>query len=261
MLAKAACREDWETIHGSLRLHEISRFFVKLGGIFETELRLETGEGYRWVRLRFTQLEEQNTIPSVMSVSFQDIHETKSRSEQMNEALKEAYHTAEGANRAKSLFLSSMSHDIRTPMNGIVGMTAIAMKNLDNRERVEDCLRKIDDSSRLLLSLINDVLDMSKIESGRMELSRQRISLKKLMNESAEVTATEARKRNRISGWRSISSTSTSWAILCCLRQVFINLVSNAVKCTPEGGRIRMRLMEFPNKTGEECPLPLPGGG
>ncbi|MFQ9150339.1 MAG: sensor histidine kinase [Blautia sp.] len=76
----------------------------------------------------------------------------------------------------KSLFLSSMSHDIRTPMNGIVGMTAIAMKNLDNRERVEDCLRKIDDSSRLLLSLINDVLDMSKIESGRMELSRQRIS-------------------------------------------------------------------------------------
>ena len=106
---------------------------MKLGGIFETELRLETGEGYRWVRLRFTQLEEQNTIPSVMSVSFQDIHETKSRSEQMNEALKEAYHTAEGANRAKSLFLSSMSHDIRTPMNGIVGMTAIAMKNLDNR--------------------------------------------------------------------------------------------------------------------------------
>lgn len=109
---------------------------MKLGGIFETELRLETGEGYRWVRLRFTQLEEQNTIPSVMSVSFQDIHETKSRSEQMNEALKEAYHTAEGSQRAKSLFLSSMSHDIRTPMNGIVGMTAIAMKNLDNRERV-----------------------------------------------------------------------------------------------------------------------------
>ena len=104
VLAKAAWPEDWETIHGSLRLHEISRFFVKLGGIFETELRLETGEGYRWVRLRFTQLEEQNTIPSVMSVSFQDIHETKSRSEQMNEALKEAYHTAEGANRGQEPF-------------------------------------------------------------------------------------------------------------------------------------------------------------
>ena len=253
VLAKAAWPEDWETIHGSLRLHEISRFFVKLGGIFETELRLETGEGYRWVRLRFTQLEEQNTIPSVMSVSFQDIHETKSRSEQMNEALKEAYHTAEGANRAKSLFLSSMSHDIRTPMNGIVGMTAIAMKNLDNRERVEDCLRKIDDSSRLLLSLINDVLDMSKIESGRMELSRQRISLKKLMNESAEVTATEARKKKQDFRVEIDLIHEYVQGDPVRLRQVFINLVSNAVKCTPEGGRIRMRLMEFPNKTGEEC--------
>lgn len=196
-----------------------------------------------------------------MSVSFQDIHETKSRSEQMNEALKEAYHTAEGANRAKSLFLSSMSHDIRTPMNGIVGMTAIAMKNLDNRDRVEDCLRKIDDSSRLLLSLINDVLDMSKIESGRMELSRQRISLKKLMNESAEVTATEARKKKQDFRVEIDLIHEYVQGDPVRLRQVFINLVSNAVKYTPEGGRIRMRLMEFPNKTGEECPLPLPGGG
>ena len=138
-------------------------------------------------------------------------------------------------------------------MNGIVGMTAIAMKNLDNRERVEDCLRKIDDSSRLLLSLINDVLDMSKIESGRMELSRQRISLKKLMNESAEVTRRKLGKRNRIFRVEIDLIHEYVQGDPVRLRQVFINLVSNAVKYTPEGGRIRMRLMEFPNKTGEEC--------
>ena len=173
--------------------------------------------------------------------------------EEQNRKLEIALQHEGAANRAKREFLFNMSHDIRTPMNGIVGMTAIAMKNLDNRERVEDCLRKIDDSSRLLLSLINDVLDMSKIESGRMELSRQRISLKKLMNESAEVTATEARKKKQDFRVEIDLIHEYVQGDPVRLRQVFINLVSNAVKYTPEGGRIRMRLMEFPNKTGEEC--------
>lgn len=237
------------------------RFFVKLGGIFETELRLETGEGYRWVRLRFTQLEEQNTIPSVMSVSFQDIHETKSRSEQMNEALKEAYHTAEGANRAKSLFLSSMSHDIRTPMNGIVGMTAIAMKNLDNRERVEDCLRKIDDSSRLLLSLINDVLDMSKIESGRMELSRQRHFPEKADERigGGHSDGSSEKETGFPGGDRSHPRVRPGRS--CAPSPGILQPCLQRCEIYAGGAPVRMRLMEFPNKTGEECPLPLPGEG
>ncbi|MDO4336598.1 MAG: histidine kinase dimerization/phospho-acceptor domain-containing protein [Eubacteriales bacterium] len=107
----------------------------------------------------------------------QDVTESKLKEEKEQQALKEACEAANHANAAKSEFMSRMSHDIRTPMNAIIGMTAIAARYLDDQERVADCLGKITVSSRHLLSLINEVLDMSKIESGKIDLAEEEISL------------------------------------------------------------------------------------
>ena len=99
----------------------------------------------------------------------------------MNQALSEAVRAAESANRAKSMFLSNMSHDIRTPMNAIIGFTTLAVSNIDNQERVRDYLGKILSSSNHLLSLINDVLDMSRIESGKIQLEETEVSLSEVL--------------------------------------------------------------------------------
>ncbi len=105
-----------------------------------------------------------------------DVTQEKKAEIESRKALKEAYRAAENANRAKTEFLSNMSHDIRTPMNAIVGLTAIAGANIESQDRVIECLGKITKSSRHLLGLINEVLDMARIESGRMSLHR-RISI------------------------------------------------------------------------------------
>ncbi len=114
--------------------------------------------------------------------------------QQMRE-LELAKREAVKANKAKSEFLSSMSHDIRTPMNGIVGMTAIAMANIDNQERVKDCLGKITMSSRHLLGLINDVLDMSKIESGKLTLNMNQVSLREIMDSIVNIECSRRSRR------------------------------------------------------------------
>ncbi len=111
----------------------------------------------------------------------QDVTETKLKEEQEQQALREACEAANHANAAKSDFMSRMSHDIRTPMNAIIGMTTIAGKYLDDKERVKDCLGKITVSSKHLLSLINEVLDMSKIESGKIDLSEEEVNLSDLI--------------------------------------------------------------------------------
>ena len=106
-------------------------------------------------------------------------------------ALKEAYEAANKANRAKTEFLSNMSHDIRTPMNAIVGMTAIAGANIDHPDRVIDCLGKITKSSRHLLGLINEVLDMSRIENGKIELTEEDFNLDELVDNLIAMTRSE----------------------------------------------------------------------
>nr|WP_168866677.1 ATP-binding protein [Faecalicatena faecalis] len=152
---------------------------------------------------------------------------------------------AEQANAAKSQFLANMSHDIRTPMNGIVGMTSIAMMNLDDRDRVEDCLKKIDLSSKMLLGLINDVLDMSKIESGKLVLSREPFDLKDFLDNIETVFQNQFHAKNQEFSMqvqiehRELSGDKTR------LNQIFVNLLSNAVKFTPENGKITLLVQEL----------------
>ncbi|MBD5451266.1 MAG: response regulator [Lachnospiraceae bacterium] len=164
----------------------------------------------------------------------------------------EARRAAERANKAKSEFLSNMSHDIRTPMNGIIGMTEIAISNIGNNKKVEECLRKISVSGKHLLGLINDVLDMSKIENGKMVLSIEQIALAELMENVMSIVVPAARaKKQRIDLHLYDILTENVWGDSVRLCQVMINLLGNAVKFTPEGGIIQLNLHQEVSPKGD----------
>ena len=167
----------------------------------------------------------------------------------LNQAREEAVH----ANMAKSEFLSSMSHDIRTPMNAIIGMTEIAQRNLSDAARVEDCLRKVHLSSKHLLGLINDVLDMSKIESGKMVLNIVPMSLRSAMDDIVNIMQPQVKERNQY--FDIFIQPIISEDVYCDgvrLNQVLLNLLSNAVKFTPQGGRIDIHMKQEESSLGEE---------
>ena len=167
--------------------------------------------------------------------------------------LEKAEKAATSANKAKSEFLSSMSHDIRTPMNGIVGMTAIAIANVHDMARVQDCLKKISLSSRHLLGLINDVLDMSKIESGKLSLNIDILSLRDVMENIVNIVQPQIKeKRQHFDIFiRDIESEE-----VCCdgvrLNQILVNMLSNAIKFTPEEGTINVYLFQEESPKGSD---------
>ena len=167
-------------------------------------------------------------------------------------ALADAKEEALAANKAKSEFLSNMSHDIRTPMNAIIGMTAIAGSNIDNRDKVTECLRKISLSSKHLLGLINDVLDMSKIESGKLTFTVDLLSLREMMESIVGIIQPQvkAKKQSFNIFIREIQSENI-YADSVRLNQVLLNLLSNALKFTPEGGDITVTVAQEDSPKGE----------
>ena len=167
--------------------------------------------------------------------------------------LEQARQEAEIASKSKSEFLSNMSHDIRTPMNAIVGMTAIATAHMDDPVQVQNCLRKITMSSRHLLGLINDVLDMSKIESGKMTLNEELVSLRDVMESMVNIVQPQVKAKHQkfnISIFNILSENVHCDSVR--LNQVLLNLLSNAIKFTPENGSIDVSLHEEPSPRGEE---------
>ena len=167
--------------------------------------------------------------------------------------LEKAEKAATSANKAKSEFLSSMSHDIRTPMNGIVGMTAIAIANVHDMARVQDCLKKISLSSRHLLGLINDVLDMSKIESGKLSLNIDILSLRDVMENIVNIVQPQIKEKRQ---HFDIFIQDIESEEVCCdgvrLNQILVNLLSNAIKFTPEEGTINVYLFQEESPKGSD---------
>ena len=165
----------------------------------------------------------------------------------MNQALAEAVHAAENANKAKSTFLSNMSHDIRTPMNAIIGFTTLAVSNIDDQKRVRDYLGKILSSSNHLLSLINDILDMSRIESGKIHLEETEISLSDVLHDLKTIISGQIHAKQLDLYMDAMDVTNED--VYCDktrLNQVLLNLLSNAVKFTPAGGTVSVRLKQLP---------------
>lgn len=172
--------------------------------------------------------------------------------ERANALLAAAAEEAQSANKAKSEFLSYMSHDIRTQINGIMGMTDIALKHMDDRARVLDCLGKIQSSSHHLLNLINDVLTMSRIESGKTELGRAPFDLRVCLANCASIIEGQISTRDLVlvQEFEEIAHPSVIGDELH-LRQVFINIMGNSVKFTPDGGKIFFRARELSSTDGK----------
>ena len=167
----------------------------------------------------------------------------------MNQALSEAVHVAETANRAKSIFLSNMSHDIRTPMNAIIGFTTLAVSNIDDKNRVQDYLGKILSSSKHLLSLINDILDMSRIESGKIHLEETEVCLSDVLHDLKTIISGQIHAKQLELYMDAMDVTNED--VYCDklrLNQILLNLLSNAVKFTPAGGTVSVRLRQYPGK-------------
>ena len=197
----------------------------------------------RMARRQVLALEEAN----------RNAEEARLVAEEARQVAEEARADAEHANHAKSEFLSNMSHDIRTPMNAIVGMTTIAITNMNNQEQVQNCLRKIALSSKHLLGLINDVLDMAKIESGKMTFNYDQVSLREVMDSITSIVQSQVKsKRQQFN----IFIHDITVENVCCdsvrLNQILLNLLGNAVKFTPEGGSIHVSLYEEESAKGED---------
>lgn len=206
----------------------------------QCRLLLDDGQ-YHWVLVQLIHVDNPYTEDRLAIFLARCIDEQKYEEEQQRQALQSALDTARSANEAKSNFLSNMSHDIRTPMNGIIGMTDIAREHLDDRARIEDCLNKISLSSNHLLSLINDILDISKIESGKFALKEEVFSYYRLISEVAELMRPQAEEKQlALEVHIPVHSQDTVMGDPLRLRQIYVNIISNAIKYTPPGGRVEI---------------------
>lgn len=170
--------------------------------------------------------------------------------EKMNLALEDALKAAEAANEAKSNFLSNMSHDIRTPMNAIVGMTSIGLSHIDEKARVQDCLQKIQSASTHLMSLVNDVLDMSRIDSGRITLSEEEFSLADMLHDISIIIRPQAVQKNQnfqIEIGRIYEENLCGDPLR--LRQILVNIIGNAIKYTQTEGDIKVHFSQHLDET------------
>ena len=200
----------------------------------------------------YIPLEWKNGKLEKVLLASMDVTQEKKAEIESRQALKEAYRSAENANRAKTEFLSNMSHDIRTPMNAIIGLTAIAGANIESQDRVVECLGKITKSSRHLLGLINEVLDMARIESGRISLAEEDFSLPELVDNLITLTKPAIDEHHH---QLEVHIEHIEHEAVCGdslrIQQVFVNLMSNAVKYTPDGGNITLTIKEKPNGFSE----------
>lgn len=201
-----------------------------------------------WCRICAILVDKENDRPRHILIAMQDVTAQAESIANTNAILKDAFSAAVAANSAKSEFMSRMSHDIRTPLNGIIGMTAIAAGYIDNKEKVSDCLTKITGASKHLLLLINDILDLSKIESGKVTLTDASFNLPTLIDELLDMVHNQIEEHHHeLEVYVDNIQHEDVIGDNVRLQQVFLNLVSNSIKYTKDGGKIKIRLSEKPS--------------
>ena len=197
------------------------------------------------VRQSFIMTRDDDTGDIMVMVVSNEITEQVQEQRAQTQALQDALMQAQHANNAKTTFLSNMSHDIRTPMNAIIGFTTIAINHINNKEQVKDSLQKVLSSSNHLLSLINDILDMSRIESGKVQIKEQECNISELMHNLVNIIQPQVKAKQLelfIDTYEVVNEEVIADTLK--MNQVFINLLSNAVKYTPAGGTITFRIMQ-----------------
>ena len=205
-------------------------------------VHLETGER-RWFHIVAMGSDVEGRTKHILVMS------DRTADKQVNQALSDAVAAAETANRAKSTFLSNMSHDIRTPMNAIIGFTTLAISNIDDKNRVKDYLTKTLASSNHLLSLINDVLDMSRIESGKIHLEEVEVNLSDVLHDLKTIVSGQIYAKQLEFYMDAMDVTDED--VYCDktrLNQILLNLLSNAIKFTPAGGTVSVRVRQLAGK-------------
>ena len=203
---------------------------------------LETGER-RWFHIVAMGSDVEGRTKHILVMS------DRTADKQVNQALSDAVAAAETANRAKSTFLSNMSHDIRPPMNAIIGFTTLAISNIDDKNRVKDYLTKTLASSNHLLSLINDVLDMSRIESGKIHLEEVEVNLSDVLHDLKTIVSGQIYAKQLEFYMDAMDVTDED--VYCDktrLNQILLNLLSNAIKFTPAGGTVSVRVRQLAGK-------------
>ena len=201
--------------------------------------------GQEWCVVTYTVNERENGVPVSVVMGVRSIENIIRSEEKQNAILKDALIQARQANEAKNMFLANMSHDIRTPMNAIIGFSALLENEAENPDKVRQYAQRISSSGRHLLGLINDVLDMSRIESGKVALNVARLSVRELLDEISAIMLPQAQEKGQTLEIRTRGRVPDQiQADRLRLTQVLINLLTNAVKYTPEGGTIGMDVVD-----------------
>ncbi|MCI8814819.1 MAG: response regulator [Lachnospiraceae bacterium] len=200
------------------------------------------------VRQSFIMTRDEDTDDLIAMIVSRDITEQVRKQREQTQALQDALVQAQHANQAKTTFLSNMSHDIRTPMNAIIGFATIAASHMERTDQVRDCLQKILSSSNHLLGLINDILDMSRIESGKLQIHNQECNIPELMHNLVNIIQPQV-KSKQLEMFIDTFEVANEDVIADPLKlnQIFINLMGNAVKYTPAGGTVTFRIAQHTN--------------
>ncbi len=242
-IQKYVCEEDREMVRQATSREEIEKGLSE-GKQYHVNFRTIRRGQPEYYQMKIVRAGIRNGRGSIVLGIRSVDKEIRSEMEQRG-LLKDALMQANRASKAKSVFLSNMSHDIRTPMNAIVGFTSLAMKHIDNRERMEEYLKKIMTSGNHLLSLINDVLDMSRIESGKIRLDEKACSLPEILHSICNIVQADVHAKQLELHIDTLDIRNED--IYCDklrLNQVLLNLLGNAVKYTGAGGAINMRITE-----------------
>ena len=247
--------ESWsELLHDEDRDRVLEAYWAAVqdytgGTVYDVEYRLLTKHaGWRWFHSAGRLSRREDGSPMTFVGLFLDVDDAKRMAEQLERQkidLQDALAVAQHANRAKTTFLNNMSHDIRTPMNAIIGFTSLAAAHIDNTEQVQDYLAKITTSSNHLLSLINDVLDMSRIESGKVKIEEKETSLPEIMHDLKTIVQADIASKQL--EFYIDTADVVNEHVLCDklrLNQVLLNLLSNAMKFTMPGGIVSVRVLQ-----------------
>lgn len=243
---KYIAEESMEDYCAAVNLDHLKECFMQGETEVDVEYWSEYSGGHKMcVRQSFIMTWDDDTGDIMVMVVTKEITGQVKKQREQTQALQDALMQAQHANNAKTTFLSNMSHDIRTPMNAIIGFATIAASHIDNREQVKDCLQKVLSSSNHLLSLINDILDMSRIESGKVQIKEQECNISEMMHNLVNIIQPQV-KAKQLQLFIDTFEIANEDVIADSLKmnQVFINLLSNAVKYTPAGGVISFRIMQ-----------------